>query len=367
LIVLDSRLRFLTMANNTVWLGTVPVGEGYPTVFVAETGTFFNQDVGNALEYVKKVANSGVRVFKTEILHDADICLDGTGLAHTYRHAHGQKTEDYRSLIERKVLPLAEYEKLFSAASDLDLEVMASAYDTQGVDFIRINGGSSVKIARNNINNIPLIRYAGRSGLPVIFDMGHVYLDEISFAVRCAMDAGAEQIIVNLHPGSNPAPAEAHHLHTVDTIKSMFDIPVGLSCHYRGDEILYAAVGVGIHLLEKGVDADPDRVEQDLVSALPLDRLSDVVDKVYACWQALGTCQPHVPEDRDLTTRAGIYIKHDIVTGDVLNSNNMGWAFPPHGIPVSEWDRVVNRKAKSSIKAGTPLTWDAVDFAIDKE
>lgn len=350
------------MTDTVVYLDKVPVGDGYPVVFVAETGTFFNKDIDIAIDYVNKIAAAGVPVFKTEILHDPDICLAGTGLEHQYNHANGKAVEDYRALIERKIVSLNDYKKIFSACLKQGMPVIASVYDTIGVDFVKNNGGCALKIARNNIDNVPLIRCAAASKLPVIFDMGQVYLDEIAFAVRVAREAGATDLIVNLHPGANPAPANYHHLRTVNTIKSMFNIPVGLSCHYRGDEILYAAVGAGINLIEKGVDADPDRIEQDLVSALPLADLPDAIKKLQACWEALGNTEPLVEQNRDLTVRAGIYVKCDLDKGSVLTPEVLGWAWPPLGISAREWDRIINRKLNVSLKAGTPLQWKAIDF-----
>lgn len=350
------------MNTSTVMLGDVPVGDGHPAVFVTEVGTFFNQDIGMALDYLDKVAAAGAHVFKTEILHDPDVCVANTGLLHRYNHAHGVGVEDYRALMERKVVPLEDYRLLFEAGRARGIPIMASVYDRTGVDFVRQQGGSSVKIARNNIDNVPLIRYAAASGLPVVLDMGHVTFAEVAHAVDTARAAGASDIIVNLHPGSNPAPPASHHLRTANTIKAMFGCPVGLSCHYRGEEILYAAVGAGVNLLEKGVDADPDRPEQDLVSALSLADLAACVARVRACWEALGTTMPEVRQDRDLTVRAGLVAARDLRPGDTLRSEDLSWAFPPVGIWAADFDRVIGRRLTAAIAAGTPLTWTVIDL-----
>jgi sialic acid synthase SpsE len=350
------------MKSPVVMLRDVPIGDGYPTVFVAETGTFFNKKIDIAIDYVDLAVEAGVKIFKTEILHDPSICLSGTGLEHEYNHANGKAVEDYRTLIERKIVSLKDYKRLFNACHERGIAIMASVYDKTGVDFVKNNEGCSIKIARNNINNTPLIRYAAKSNLPIILDMGDVYLEEIAHAVRIVREAGNDQVIVNLHPGANPASAEKHHLRTVNTIKSMFSIPVGLSCHYRGDEILYAAVGAGINLVEKGVDIDPDRVEQDLVSALPVSDLKSTVRKLELCWNALGNTYPDVKKDRDLTARAGLYAKKNIKKGTVLTEETIAWAFPPLGISVDEWDKVIGKRVKVDLNTGDVIHQNAIEF-----
>ena len=64
---------------DPVMLGSIPVGDGHPTVFVAEVGSFFNQDLELAKSYLRAAAAAGAPVFKTEIIHDADICRNSRG------------------------------------------------------------------------------------------------------------------------------------------------------------------------------------------------------------------------------------------------------------------------------------------------
>ena len=348
------------VSDGPVMIGRVPVGDGHPPVFVAEIGTFFNKDIELAESYVRGAVQAGVPVVKTEILHDPEVCLEGTGLLHQYRHATGVAVENYRELIERKVVPLGEYRRLFTLCKTLGVPVIASVYDTEGVDFLVDVGGAAIKIARHNINNVPLIRYAARTGLPVLFDAGVVYLDEVARAVRLAQDAGAHGVVVNHHPGSNPAPPEAHNMRVMQTYKQALGVPVGLACHYRGDEMLYLAVGMGANLLEKGVVDDPDRIEQDLVSATPLSAVAEVVRKVSNCWKAIGEAPAHHKEPRDLSVRKGLVAKRLIAEGEPLGLDNVRFAWPPLGISVEHWDMVATRRAARTIQEDEVIDWPDV-------
>lgn len=349
------------MPQSTVSIGGIPVGDGAPTVFMAEIGTFFNQDIGLAKEYLALVVEAGAPVFKSEILHDADaVVLAGTGLAHEFRHANGKSVEDYRALMERKCNPLSRYGELMSACADFGLPFVASIYDRKGADFFADHGGAAIKIARNNIDNLPLIRHCARKGLPMIFDAGLVYLDEIAAAVREAQDCGANGVIINHHPGANPAPPELHNLIAIRKYKEFFGLPVGLACHYRGDELLYTAIGMGLNLIEKGVDMDPDRPEQDLVSAARLSDLKDIVAKVNACWQALGRFPVRPPEPRDLTTRTGMAAAHDLDPGALIDDECVHFCFPPLGISAAKWDQVRGKRLVRRVAKGQPVTWQDV-------
>lgn len=346
---------------KTVQLGPVPVGDDHPVVLVAETGTFFNQDIRLAEDFLAGIVSAGVPIFKTEILHDPNVCLRDSGLELTFNHATGKKTENYRALIERKTVPLSHYARLFEKCREAGMPFIASVYDFEGIDFLVREGGCGVKIARHNIANLPLIRKSAQTGLPVIFDAGLVYLDEIAIAVRVARDEGAE-VIVNHHPGPNPTPAERQNLRVISTWKETFDAPVGLACHYRGDEILFAAVGVGVNLIEKGVVDDNTRVEQDVVSALNMSDVRAFRERLLNCWKALGSRFPVIPEPRDLSVRKGVAAARDLREGEILTLENVVFAWPPGGVLSEHWGIVGGKAVRRAIPAGHPVTWADVQF-----
>lgn len=348
--------------SETVHIGRVPVGDGHPTVFMAEIGAFFNTDIGMALDYLRAAKEAGVDVFKTEVLHDPDICLKGTGVSHAYRHGQGSTTEDLRAIVERKVVPLSDYARLFAECRNLDIPYVCSIFDLEGIEFLADQGCAGIKFSRDNLDNVALIRAAARTGIPLFFDAGNVYVEELARAVRTAREAGDPGIVINLHPAANPAPPALHHLRVCAAYKRMFQTPVGLACHYRGDEILYVAVGCGVNILEKGIDVDPDRPELDLVSAEPLSRLKETVRKVRACWEALGGEAPVVREPRDKTFWRGMAAKRDIAAGEAFDVRNVGFRMPPLGLAAGYWDMVEGRRATRDIRQGEPLGWSDVEL-----
>jgi sialic acid synthase SpsE len=344
-----------------VLIEKIPVGDGHPTVLVAEVGTFFNQDITLAREYLANIAAAGVPVFKTEILHNADVCLKSSGLNETFTHASGKQVEDYRKLIERKIVPLSGYAQLFSECRALKIPFVASVYDFEGINFFVREGGASIKIARHNIAHHPLIAYAARTGLPVIFDAGVVYLDELAKAVRIAQSEGAP-VIINHHTGPNPTPANGQNLRVIQKWKQVFDVPVGFSCHYRGDEILYAAVGAGVNLIEKAVVDDNTRIEPDVVSALNFSELKIFHQKLLNCSAALGTSSPPIAEPRDLSVRKGLVARKNIAVGETLDLENVGFAWPPLGIKSEDWPIVAGRRSAHDLSSGNVIDWKNVRF-----
>ncbi len=352
--------------TDTVHLGDVPVGDSHPTVFVAEIGSFFKKDIELAMESLSRVADAGAPVFKTEILHSADVVLPDTGLTHTYSHASGKKTQDYRALIEERVTPLKDYERIFRACADLKMPIIASVFDFSGVDFMKDMKAAGIKLSRNYINHLPLLEYAAKSGLPVILDVGEAYFSETCRATELIIGAGAPMIL-NHHPGPTPSLAAIHNLRLISTYKQALSIPVGLSCHYRGDLMLYAATIAGANLLEKGICADPDQPEADIVSAAPFSDLPRILENVRECWLALGDGKVRQWPDRDVSGQAGMVADKGIAKGATLKSTDVRFAWPSVGISAEHFRLVESRTVQRDVEEGAPITWEDMGLGSGNE
>lgn len=347
----------------TFYIGKHEVSELTPPLFLPEIGTFFNQDMSLANEMIEMLSNCGVTTIKGEVLHTAEICLNASDQTAYWGHKSGKAiTENYRSLIERKVVSLDSYQKLFGRCFDLGLDVVVSVYDFKGVDFARDIGVSALKIASSNIVHSPLIEYVARSGIPVIMDTGHSTIEEIGRAVIWARDAGAEQLLIEHSPLAPPQPVNLHNLRFMTTLGVVFGVPFGLSDHHSGDEMLYAATALGASLLEKGVCPDAQDDEQDAAHALPISKVPDVLEKINSIHAALGSGRRELPRQRNKQmSRMGLVAGADLDVGEKISLEKISFAFPAKGIDVEYWKVVDGWKATRNIKAGEVICWQDLD------
>ena len=346
-----------------IQFGKTFVGDAHQTAFVGEAGSFFNKDIKLAEEYIKMCSEAGVDIFKTEILHSPEIVLDKPDFNCTYNTSSGKKNENYRKFIERKVLPLSEYQKLFDIGQKYGAQIIATVFDQIGVDFLVQSGAVGIKISRNNLKHKSLIKYAALSGLPILFDLGDVPFWTAMRAQDWVVENGGA-CMFNHHPGINPAPANSHNLRVISRFKEMFRTPIGLSCHYKGEALLYTAVGCGVNLIEKGIDYSPDRDEADLVSSVSFDKLSETVKNVRLCSEAMGKKDVQIYEERHADQMTGIITACDIKKGEIITLDKISFAWPPVGIESEYVDLVIDSVAKQSMVSGIPLNFS--DIYINK-
>jgi len=359
---------------SPIRLGPFPLAPDRPPVFLAEIGGFFGQDLELAREMIGRIVDAGRAVphqpmaLKTEILHDPEVCLPGDTLE-TYASKAGEvKRENYRALVERKVLPLDHYAALFALCREAGTPFVVSVYDFAGADFGVEQGAASLKIASGNLVHVPLIRHcAGRcadAGLTLVIDTGRAALAEVDRAVGVARAAGCEAVVVEHSPDGHPALPKAHNLRMIETYARTFGLPVGLSDHHVGLEMLYMAVALGASVIEKGVHVAPDELDIDISHTMDLADLPRVLQALRDAWLALGkpVRDPADPIEGVIGTsqRACLVAARDLSPGDAVGLDTVRFAWPCLGIPVQHWDLVEGWTLAREVAAGTPIGWSDV-------
>ncbi|WP_178861207.1 N-acetylneuraminate synthase family protein [Thiomicrorhabdus cannonii] len=335
-------------------------------LFLPDIGTYFNQDMAQAERLVDALAEAGVTTIKGEILQTADICLpaEHSGEERYWGHRDGQVVaENYRALIERKVVPLSSYETLFRYAQRKGMDVIVSVYDFEGADFAREIGCKAIKIASSNITHQPLIEHVATLGLPMIFDTGHSTLEEAARAVNWAQDQGAWEILVEHSPKGPPNPVDQQNLRFMQTLGQSLGVAYGLSDHHGGNEMLLAATALGASVLEKGVCPDTMGNEQDGGHAMPISQVGAVLRQIHMIADALGDGLRHLPRRREkYVSRMGLIAGRDLQAGEVLSTDTVSFAFPAKGIKTEYWSEVVGHRLNRPLKAGEVIHWAYVQF-----
>ena len=356
-------------------IGPFPLRADAPPLFFAEIGSYFNGDVALAARMIKEVLAAQKAVpelpiaLKTEILNDPEICLPGDTIENYAAKDGRTRQENYRTLIERKVVPLPAYAELFKLCTDARVPLVVSVYDFIATDFAAQHGAAALKIPSSNLVHIPLIRYVAGKGLPMVIDTGRSTIAEVHRAGATARAAGCEDIVIQHSPDGHPALPKAHNLRIFETYLQAFGLPVGLSDHHVGVEMLYMSIALGATVLEKGVHVDADELDQDFSHSMALGDLPKVMRKVYDCWQAMGK-PARDPKDRiegviGTSQRQCVVAKRDLAAGDTISYDTVRFAFPCKGIPVEHWDLVAGWQLVSPVKAGSPVQWNHVQRRPD--
>jgi len=256
------------------------------------------------------------------------------------------------------------YKKLASYCSDLKIEFMTTAFDTDSVAIVNPLV-SRHKIASADITNIELLEAVGASKKPVLLSTGASNITEINQAVSILQKAGASGITL-LHCVLNyPTAIEQAKLWKIKALRSKYPaLKVGYSDHTRYcPEILTTAWILGAVVIEKhftlnrslkGNDHYHAAEPSDIAALLSIfNRISAGIGREETNW--------HGPaEDKARRyARRGVYLVKDIIAGNPIKGEDVAFLRPQaEGITPVEWASFLKagKRYGCDLKAGTLVT-----------
>ena len=137
-------------------------------------------------------------------------------------------------LLEEISLPREWQAELADHARARGIDFFSSPFDHEAVDELAELGVPLLKIASGEIVDLPLIRRAAATGIPLIISTGMATLAEIDDAVTAAEEAGAPAVGLMQCASVYPAPVERINLRAMETLRAAFGVPAGLSDHTTG-------------------------------------------------------------------------------------------------------------------------------------
>ncbi len=340
------------------------IGPDQPPFVIAELSGNHGGSLGRALETVDAVADAGADAIKLQTYTADTMTLDvdlpwfhvnDPGSLWSGRHLH--------DLYEEAHTPWGWHEAIFARAEERGLIAFSSPFDDSAVEFLAGLGVPCLKIASFEITDLPLIRTAAATGLPLIISSGMATRVEIERAVAAAEDAGCEQLALLWCTSAYPAPPEASALLGIPDLRAWSEKEVGLSDHTLGTAIAVASVALGATIIEKHVTLDHDLATVDGAFSLDPAGLTRLVRETRAAWSALGavTYGPSDAEVESLRFRRGLYFVRDLDAGSVIGDADVRALRPAADHPPDDVFLFVGRTVTATVRRGDPVTRSVVE------
>ena len=236
---------------------------------------------------------------------------------------------------------------------------LASVFDEEGVDAL----GPYVpafKVASYEMTHLPLLRYIGRLGKPVLLSTGTATMEEVEAAVSAFLETGNEHLALLQCTAAYPAPVSALNLRAICSMRERFNLPVGLSDHSRDPFVgPMAAVALGAALIEKHFTLSNLLPGPDHRFAVEPSELRQMILGIRGVEAALGSGEkaPHAVEaELRAFARRAIFTTRDIQPGEPFSRENIavlrcGKLRP--GLVPAEYERLLGRRASRHIAADT--------------
>lgn len=339
-------------------IGKYEIGDGCKPFIIAEMSGNHNQSIDRALALVDAAAEAGAHALKLQTYTADTITMKG---AFTITDENSLwKGKELHDLYKMAYTPWEWHSAIFGRAKSLGMEAFSSPFDESSVDFLETLNVPAYKIASFENTHHPLLKKVAKTGKPVIMSTGVSSLEDITESVQVLKDAGCKNIIILKCTSTYPATPENTNLMAIPRMKQIFNCTVGLSDHTMGIGASVAAVSLGASVIEKHFTLRRADGGVDSAFSLEPEELKSLVIETERAFLALGTDFIGIQkaEEKSLQFKRSIFVSKDIKEGESITEENIKVIRPATGIAPKHYDKIMGKKAKKNLKAGTPLQFE---------
>ena len=350
--------------NKEIRLDGKIINESAPVYIVAEMSANHLSDFNRAKTIIKEAKGAGADAVKLQTYTPDTITLDCNScdfMADKGGLWEGIKLYD---LYNSAYMPWEWQPQLKQYADELGITCFSSPFDLSAIDFMMKMNMPAIKIASYEINDVLLIRYAAKTGLPIIISTGIAYLSDIELALRICREEDNTNVILLKCTSAYPSPYEDMNIRQIQQLSNTFNCLTGLSDHTLGHEVALGAVALGARVLEKHVTLKRSDGGVDSAFSMEMQEFADMVSQIRNLEKALGNADykltPKQKASRDGSR--SLYVVKDIKTGETFSKDNIKSIRPGKGLHTSYYEKIIGKHSKIDLKKGTPLKLENIDF-----
>ncbi|MEI7605829.1 MAG: N-acetylneuraminate synthase [Rhodospirillaceae bacterium] len=334
------------------------------TVFIiAEAGVNHNGDVDMALALVDEAARAGADAVKFQTFR-ADQVASAHALKARYQRETTAGGDDQLAMLRRLELSPQSHHTLAARCRQRGIEFMSTPFDLPSLRLlVEEIGVGRLKIPSGEITNGPMLAAVAATGRPVLLSTGMSTLEEIAEALGvletvwttgapprpgrpparpASFAALANRVTLLQCTTEYPAPVDEINLRVLDTLRSIFGLPVGFSDHSEGILIPAAAVACGATVIEKHFTLDRSLPGPDHRASITPGELVGMVADIRTIERALGSAAktPTASERPNLAVaRRSLVAARAIARGELFSADNLTAKRPAGGLsPMRFWD-----------------------------
>jgi sialic acid synthase SpsE len=331
------------------------IGPGAPCYLIAEVGTTCLGNMDMALDLVAAGATAGADAVKFQVIDPGQVSNESD--RYTVQWDQGETSVNMREMFTKLQFSPDQWRSIKAACVDANVAFLATVDYESGVDMLEEIGIAAHKIGAWDTTFKPLITQIGKTGKPMIVDLGPTSQSEIDQLMDWYAQSGGSEIIF-LHDFHTPDPDQMN-MAAIQHLKNTLPWPVGYSSPGLNDDLDFLALGIGVDVIEKRLIMDRSIKAFHSHESLEPDEFKSWVDRVRFSEQALGVAEIK-PSEKDIAGSQLYYrsicTTQAVVAGELFTRQNLSGKRPGTGIPTVRLEEFWGRHASRDIKVDTLLT-----------
>jgi N-acetylneuraminate synthase len=343
------------------------IGADHPPYVIAEMSANHNGSIDNAIRIIDEARKAGADAVKIQTYRPDTITLD----CNTEEFQIKGGLWDGRTLYELYAeghMPWEWHAPLFKHAREIGITLFSSPFDATAVDLLESLGAPAYKIASFEAIDLGLIKYAARTGKPMIISTGMADDQEIAEAIDAARAGGCQELAILHCVSGYPAPAEDYNLATIPDMIGRFGLVTGLSDHTPDSVTAISSVALGASIIEKHFTLDRSGGGPDDSFSIEPPELAALCKDARTAWRAIGQVNygRKSSERSNVKFRRSLYFVKDLRAGDVVTADAVRSVRPGYGAPPKYLEAIIGRKINRAVAANTAVDLNWIDMELPR-
>jgi N,N'-diacetyllegionaminate synthase len=333
------------------------IGDGQPVYVIAEIGGNFS-DFETAKKLVDLAKESGADAVKLQN-YEADTITSKKAVFEMENTGKVSQWELFRKYEIGRELTRA----VFDYCAKQKITVFSTPSHPKDIDLLEELGVCAHKIGSDDAVNLPFLKYAARTGKPLLMSTGMCTMSEVVRSVDAILEEGCENLVL-FHCTSNyPTHPASVNLLAMKRMLDTLGLPVGYSDHTLGIDTCYTAAVLGAHTLEFHFTYDKNAPGPDHMLSKTPQETRELVAKVRQLPILLGDGVKR-PATTEMTSRKNnrksVVVTRNVKAGEKLGPKNIEIKRPGYGIPCEFFYSLLGKTATRDLGADEVLSWDDV-------
>jgi N-acetylneuraminate synthase len=349
-------------------IGKKVISEKSKTYFIADIGANHDGSLTRAKKLIQLCAKAGADAAKFQHFK-ANTIVSDYGFKKIGKITHQKNWNKSVFQVYKNASINNKWTKLLKKECDkYKIDFMTSPYDLHYVDSVN-KYIKAYKIGSGDITWKEIIIKIAKKKLPLILATGASSLIEVKNAVNLITKYKKKFILMQCNTNYTNDIKNFNYLNinVLKTFKKIFKskIILGLSDHTQGHSAVISAVTLGARVVEKHFTDNNYRSGPDHAFAMNPKTWKTMVDETRKIEKALGNGEKIIEKNEiqsSIVQRRCIRVNRDLKINHKIKKKDLVFLrpAPKNSISPFNFEKIINKKLKKSIKAGDCISWNKI-------
>ena len=333
---------------NFIKIGNRKIGKNYTPLIIVELGINHSGKIDLAKKLILSAKNAGAEIIKNQThIAEMEMSDEAKKIIPVHTKDNIFKIIDDCSLSEKQELDLMKYVKKEK------MIFISTPFSREAANRLNKINVPAFKIGSGECNNYPLIEHICKFKKPIILSTGMNDIPSIKKAVQI-MKKHKIQFALMHTTNLYPTPSNLVRLNALKEMKKAFpNIPLGLSDHTNNNFTSFAALGLGVSIIEKHYVDKKSRAGVDVPASIDFLQLKELIEGSKEIHKSLPGKKKPVKEELDTMkfAFASVVSTKKIKKGEKLSLKNIWVKRPGTGdFLAKDLKKLIGKTVKVEIK-----------------